>query len=468
MADTMMDEKVRERLLAAGRASFKERVAAGKAARAKTPRETLGHFPGAKRDPVSILAASDAGRVPELVPLRYGRMLASPFAFYRGAAPIMAHDLAGLPRSRVQVQLCGDAHLANFGLFASAERRELFGVNDFDETLPGPFDWDLRRLAASLAIAARDRGFGRGVQREAVRRLCTTWRRRLAEFSEMDALERWYYRYSAEQMVAAAGSRTERRHVQSVIDAAKQRTSRAMLGQATEVAADGRLRIRDEPPLHMHLGRSQKARKAFAAEIQRLLARYRQTLTNNRRALFERFELVDLAQRVVGVGSVGTRCYVALLVAEGDTPLFLQIKEARASVLEPYLGRSRCPSHGQRVVSGQRLVQSETDVFLGWTRAASTRDFYVRQLRDRKGAFDIENFDAEDFYAYAGFCASALALSMSRAGDPAMLRGYVGRSEAFDDAVVRFAMAYAEQNEADWRALKAAVRARRVQAIRGL
>ena len=457
-------EKVDPRLRLAGRGSPASRIEAGKAARAKTSREALGGFKIQKRDPIALLKASDAGRVAELVPVRYGRMLASPFAFYRGAAAIMADDLAPLPRSDVYVQLCGDAHLANFGLFASPERRILFGPNDFDETLPGPFDWDIRRLAASFAIAARDRGFDRSSQREAVRHLCATWRRQLDKFSEMDTLDVWYHQFTADKMLAIADSRAERRREQAVVEKAKNRTSRAMAGQMTELV-EGRLRILDAPPLAYHVGRNPRETRAFEASVRRVFAAYRETLLEYHRALFDRFELVDVAVRVVGVGSVGTRCYVALFIADGVSPLFLQLKEARASVLERYLGPSQYANHGQRVVVGQRMIQSVTDIFLGWTHAAATQyDFYVRQLRDMKGSFDLETFNVEDLYEYAVSCGYAIARAMSKSGDPAMLRGYAGESDAFDDAMVRFALAYADRNEEDWTLLKAAVKAGRVPA----
>ncbi|MFP4891048.1 DUF2252 domain-containing protein [Paraburkholderia sp. EG304] len=454
-------------MLFAGRGSLAARMEQGKAARKKAPRAQLGICRIADRDPIALLDASNVGRVPELIPIRYGRMVASPFAFYRGAAPLMAHDLSKLPHSNVTVQLGGDAHLANFGLFASPERRILFGPNDFDETLPGPFDWDVRRLAASFVIAARERGFAMRDQRAVVRRLCETFRQRLAGLSSMDTLDVWYCQFKAASMLAIADSVEERRKELAVIEKARQQSSRSVLTHATELV-NGKLRIKDSPPLVYHVPlESKHDQKQYQTLVRRFFADYRLTLPDDRRALFDRYELVDIAIRVVGIGSVGTRCYETLFMADGECPLFLQLKEARASVLEEYLGPSRYANHGQRVVSGQRLLQSASDIFLGWSKMHHTgNDFYVRQLRDMKGAFDFTTFDVEDLGEYAVSCAHALAHSMAKAGDPALLSGYVGKSDAFDEAVVQFALAYAEQNEADWTVLKAAVKAGRIQVVR--
>ncbi|MGF6729525.1 uncharacterized protein (DUF2252 family) [Paraburkholderia youngii] len=454
-------------MLFAGRGSLAARMEQGKAARKKAPRAELGICKIVDRDPNALLDASNVGRVPELIPIRYGRMVASPFAFYRGAAPLMAHDLSKLPHSNVSVQLGGDAHLANFGLFASPERRILFGPNDFDETLPGPFDWDVRRLAASFVIAARERGFTIRDQRAVVRRLCETFRQRLAGLSSMDTLDVWYCQFKAASMLAIADSVEERRKELAVIEKARQQSSRSVLTRATEMV-NGKLRIKDSPPLVYHVPlESKHDQKQYQTLVRRFFADYRLTLPDDRRALFDRYELVDIAIRVVGIGSVGTRCYETLFMADGECPLFLQLKEARASVLEEYLPPSRYANHGQRVVNGQRLLQSASDIFLGWSKMHHTgNDFYVRQLRDMKGAFDFTTFDVEDLGEYAVSCAHALAHSMAKAGDPALLSGYVGKSDAFDEAVVQFALAYAEQNEADWTVLKAAVKAGRIQAIR--
>ncbi|APC14438.1 hypothetical protein BLL42_01300 [Pseudomonas frederiksbergensis] len=453
--------------LFAGRASLASRIGQGKAARAKVPRAKLADCKIEDRDPIALLDASNVGRVTELIPIRYGRMVANPFAFYRGAAPLMAFDLSKLPHSGLIVQLGGDAHLANFGLFASPERRILFGPNDFDETLPGPFDWDVRRLATSFVIAARERGLATRDQRALVRRLCETFRQQVAEFSRMDTLDVWYYQFKASSMLAIADSTEEKRKELTVIDKARQQSSRSVTAHATELV-NGKLRIKDMPPHVYHAPlESRHDQKQYDALVRRFFADYRLTLPDDRRALFDRYELVDVAIRVVGVGSVGTRCYEALFMADGECPLFLQLKEARASVLESYLPPSRYSNHGQRVVNGQRLLQSASDIFLGWSKMRHTgNDFYVRQLRDMKGAFDFTRFDVKDLGEYAVSCAHALAHSMAKAGDPALLSGYVGKSDAFDKAIERFALAYADQNEADWAVLKAAVKAGRIQVIR--
>lgn len=454
-------------LLFAGRGSVASRIGRGKAARKATPRERLAECRIDDRDPLALLDASNVGRVPELIPIRYGRMVAGPFAFYRGAAPLMAYDLSKLPHSSLFVQLGGDAHLANFGLFASPERRILFGPNDFDETLPGPFDWDVRRLATSFVIAARERGFATRDQRAVVRRLCETFRQRIAGFCRMDTLEVWYDQFRAASMLMIADSVEERRKELAVIEKARQQSSRSVMTRATETV-NGRLRIKDVPPLVYHVPlASPHDQRQYDAQVRRFFADYRLTLSDDRRALFDRYELVDVAIRVVGIGSVGTRCYQALFMADGECPLFLQLKEARASVLEGYVPPSRFPNHGQRVVTGQRLLQSASDIFLGWSKMRHTgNDFYVRQLRDMKGAFDFTTFDVEDLGEYAVSCAHALAHSMAKAGDPALLAGYMGKSGAFDQAIEQFALAYAEKNEADWAVLKAAIKSGRIQAIR--
>jgi uncharacterized protein (DUF2252 family) len=449
-----------------GRGSIKSRIDMGKAARMENPRKSLAQFKVSKRDPIALLDASNAGRVPELIPVRYARMVANPFAFYRGAAPVMADDLAKLPHSNVEVQLCGDAHLANFGLFASPERHVLFGLNDFDETLPGPFDWDIKRLAASFVIAGRERGFSSYQQREAVRILCASWHKQIVHLSEMDTLDVWYRQFTADNMLAMAKSTVERKLEKITIKKAGKRTSREMETQSTDLV-DGKLRIRDLPPLTYHYKATNRSEAdKFDKWVRQLFAAYRETLVEDRRALFDRYELVDAAVRVVGVGSVGTRCYIALFMADGESPLFLQVKEARASVLENYLTKSEFANHGQRVVNGQRLCQSSSDIFLGWTETKSSGfDFYVRQLRDMKGEFDFESFDLEGLNEYAESCGYAIARAMSKAGDPALIRGYVGKSKEFDRAMEDFAVAYADQNETDWSALKAAVKAGRVKVV---
>jgi uncharacterized protein (DUF2252 family) len=415
---------------------------------------------------IALLDASNEGRLAELIPIRYGRMAANPFGFYRGAAALMAFDLAQLPRSDIMVQLTGDAHLANFGLFASPERRVLFGPNDFDETLAGPFEWDVRRLATSFVVAARERGFSSSVQKDVVRRCCSTFRHRMDAFRKMDVLDVWYYQLTADSMLATADSSKERRMERAVVTRARTRTSHTEIGHATTMI-DGHLRIRDEPPLVYHYPISNRREAAlFDTTVRHFIADFRDTLPDERRALFDRYELVDVAIRVVGVGSVGTRCWLALFMADGKYPLFLQIKEARASVLERYLPPSRYANHGQRVATGQRLLQSASDIFLGWsTSQLNGIDFYVRQLRDMKGSFNVSVFDEQDLSEYATLCGKALAHAMAKAGDPALIAGYLGSSEAFDEGIARFAVAYADRNERDWQVLKSAIKAGRIRAM---
>jgi uncharacterized protein (DUF2252 family) len=451
-----------------GRGRLVLRRATGHDARRRTPRSALGQSGLARRDPVAVLEASNEGRVANLVPIRHGRMLAGPFAFYRGAAALMARDLAALPNSGITVQLCGDAHLANFGLFGSPERRVLFGLNDFDETLPGPFDWDVRRLAASVVIAARDRGFGTSDQRRAVRAASSAFRAGIAESAGMDTLAHWYRQLTADEVLALADSGVGRAREAAAVAKARRKDSRALLAHETEIV-DGRMRIRDEPPHVFHYPAESGGDKArLDARVRQFFADYRLTLPDDRRALFDRFSLVDVAVRVVGVGSVGTRCFEALFVADGDTPLFLQVKEARASVLEAHLPASVYDNHGHRVVAGQRLLQSASDIFLGWsTSSASGFDFYVRQLRDMKGSFDLTTFKAAELESYARACGLALAISMSKAGDPVPIAAYIGKSDAFDLAMERFALAYADQNERDYAAFAAAVKTGRLAVVKG-
>jgi uncharacterized protein (DUF2252 family) len=446
-----------------GRGPIEARRNAGRQMRERTPRKSLEQLGDDPRDALAVLAASNEGRLPSLIPIRHQRMLKSPFAFYRGAAALMAHDLARLPHSGIFVQLCGDAHLANFGLFASPERRLLFGVNDFDETLPGPFDWDLRRLASSFAIAARERGYAARHQRRVVATLCATFREKIRAAMRMDTLDAWYRQVTADQVVGLAPTSGERDKERAVVDKARRDTSREWLHEGTETVK-GRLRIREAPPLTYHYAATSPRDAAkFDASVRQSFADYRLTLPDDRRVLFDRYRLIDIAVRVVGVGSVGTRCLVALFVADGEDPLFLQIKEARASVLESYLPASGYGNHGERVVCGQQLLQSASDIFLGWSRSASSgSDFYVRQLRDMKGSFDIDDFSIEELDIYARACGMALACSMSKAGDPAMIAGYIGKSDALDEAMQRFALAYADRNEADYATFKAAVRSGKI------
>ncbi|AKJ27537.1 DUF2252 domain-containing protein [Caldimonas brevitalea] len=449
-----------------GRGALSQRYARGREARKQCPRSALAHHDGGGRDPITLLTASDPGRVPELVPLRYGRMAASPLAFLRGAAGLMAHDLARGPRCPVSQQLCGDAHLGNFGLFASPERRLLFGLNDFDETLQGPFDWDLRRLAASVVVACRQGGFKKGATEDIVRALLDTYHERIVALAEMDTLDVWYTQDTAETLLRLGGSD---KHERDAIEKARRKGSRELADEAVEWVdgPSGReMRIKDEPPwVYHHAAATEREISAFEHGIEEFFTQYRESLIEDRQVLFDRYELMDVAVRVPGVGSVGRRCFVALFVADGHHPLFLQIKEAADSVLAPWIDGEPELHNGQRIVFGQRLCQAASDIFLGWATSSTLgAEFYVRQLRDMKGRLDFETFDAEDLRDYAVACGYSLAHAQAKAGDPAVIAGYVGKGEAFDDALVRHAFAYAEQTEADHAALLAAIKAGRIEA----
>jgi uncharacterized protein (DUF2252 family) len=411
-------------------------------------------IPRKGRDVVAMLEASNRGRVPSLVPIRYGRMLHSPFAFLRGAAAIMAFDLARTPISGVAVQACGDAHLMNFGGFATPERHLVFDVNDFDETLRAPWEWDLKRLAASVAVAGRHLGFSKRRNADATIAAVAGYREHMALYAPMHALELWYQRIDGTQVAEL--------HFKSLgkssADAPPHPVTEHLFPKVTKIVAETR-QIKEELPL---VFRPRKGDRTIT-NVKRLLAQYRATLPDDRRTLLERFELSDVAIKVVGVGSVGTRCAVALLMAGENDSLFLQFKEARASVLERYAGRSRYANHGERVVEGQRLMQAASDMFLGWTKDPTLRvDFYVRQLRDCKTAANVDTMDYPHLVDYAAHCGAALARAHAKAGDAAAISGYVGKGGALDAALARFADAYADQTEADYAALKVAAEAGRI------
>jgi uncharacterized protein (DUF2252 family) len=449
-----------------GRGSLEQRFEQGRLARQNCPRSALGLHESNGRDTLALLEASNKGRVAELIPTRYGRMLTSPFAFYRGAAMLMAHDLALTPRCGVQVQLCGDAHLSNFGLFASPERRMLFGLNDFDETMPGPFDWDVRRLAASFVIASREQGFKKSAIEKIVHTLLDTYHQKMLEFAQMDTLDVWYHQLTSETLLKLGGaSKVEK----AAIEKARAKGSKELVKHAVELVdgpAGKEMRIKDTPPWVYHeAGATAREIGKFERGIEDFFIQYRSSLSADRQVLFDRYELMDVAVKVPGIGSVGTRCFVALFAADGHHPLFLQFKQARDSVLMKPLGLKAHPHNGQRIVDGQRLSQATSDVFLGWaTNTALGAEFYVRQLRDMKGALDVTLFSESDMGDYAQACGYALARSQAKAGDPALIAGYVGKSDAFDSEVTKHAFAYADQNEADYSALKKAVKSGAVQA----
>jgi uncharacterized protein (DUF2252 family) len=471
------------RKLAAGAVphlSVAERVARGKAARAEVPRSSHAIFepPPARVDPVELLDRQAQTRVPELVPIRYGRMLVSPFTFYRGAAMIMAHDLAPTPRSGLRVQCCGDAHLSNFGVFASPERRLVFDVNDFDETLPGPWEWDVKRLAASMLIAARDNGYPTKDQERVVLDTVGRYRTAMAEFAGMTNLEVWYSRLEIESVIRELAPQFKQKMLQraeKTLAKARTKDSMAAFSKLTE-SVNGEVRIVDQSPLIVpieQLAAGQERDEMFEA-LHQLLRGYRRTLEFDRRVLLEQFSLTDFARKVVGVGSVGTRAWIALLVGhDGQDPLFLQIKEAEASVLEDALGPSEFANHGERVVTGQRLMQATSDIFLGWLHVDSgldgrPRDFYGRQLKDWKGSAEIEQMVPKGMATYGTLCGWTLARAHARSGDRIAIASYLGNSDRFDRAIFDFSKAYAQQNEHDYNALSDAVKSGRITAETGV
>ena len=462
-----------------GELSAAERAARGKEARAAVPRDSHAVFdPGPGRpDPIGLLEEQAKARVPELVPIRRGRMMVSPFTFYRGAALPMASDLSHTPVSGLAVQACGDAHLSNFGIFGSAERRLVFDVNDFDETLPGPWEWDVKRLAASLEVAARGNGFGGKDRREIVTASVTRYRQAMRSFAAMSNLDVWYARADLDDLRAQFASQLkarQRKMVDKGMAKAQTRDSMQELAKLTQLA-DGRPRIISDPPLLVpaaELLPAQTDQAAFAEQVKDLLAKYRRTLETDRRFLLETFTFADLARKVVGVGSVGTRCWIVLLLGRDDSdPLFLQVKEAEASVLSRFVGASKYTNMGQRVVAGQRLMQAASDIFLGWQRAEAgldgkQRDFYVRQLRDWKYSIAIEALIPRGMRIYGELCGWALARAHACSGDRIAIAAYLGGSDVFDQAITAFAAAYADQNERDHQALLDAVTSGQLTAIR--
>jgi len=458
-----------------------ERAARGKAARAAVPRTSHAVFEPApdRPDPVALLEEQAATRVPELVPIRWGRMLVSPFTYYRGAALPMASDLVTTPVSGLPVQACGDAHLSNFGIFGSAERRLVFDVNDFDETLPGPWEWDVKRLAASLEVAGRDNGFPTKQRRDIVLAAAASYRLAMRGFASMTNLEVWYARTDVEQLRADLDSQLterQRKRLDEGIAKARTRDSMRAVAKLTRVV-DGRPRIISDPPLLVPVAEllpSEADRNAFIAQLSSLISHYRRTLETDRRYLLEQFEPCDMARKVVGVGSVGTRCWIVLFLGRdtGD-PLFLQVKEAEKSVLSRFVGASKYANQGQRVVAGQRLMQAASDIFLGWQRTSAgldgvTRDFYVRQLRDWKFSLDVTTMVPPGMRAYGEVCGWTLARAHARSGDRIAIAAYLGTSDVFDRAIADFASVYADQNERDHQALADAAKQGRITAEYGL
>jgi uncharacterized protein (DUF2252 family) len=469
------------------RPSLADRRAQGAQARSATPLESHGGWvPTADRaDPVALLEEQNQARDADLVPVRHGRMMASPFTFYRGAAKIMAEDLWRTPAAGLTVQLCGDAHLSNFGVFGSPERTLVFDINDFDETLAGPFEYDVKRLATSFTIAARHRGFAKDSVRSVTRAAVAAYREAMAEFAEMKTLDLWYAHLSEADLMASVQAaitdlsgkgkdlkalKKQEKRALATARKARGRDSMQALAKLGEVV-DGRYRIVSQPPFVVPLRDVHTIYPSFPENaqdlIERQLAAYGRTLQPDRRRLIERYEFVDAARKVVGVGSVGTRAFIALLQGRDEQdPLFLQLKEATSSVLESHLPKSRYRQPGQRVVQGQRMMQATSDIFLGWTTGADvSRSFYWRQLRDMKGSVDVELMTPEGMTFYAKTCGWTLARAHARSGDPVALAKYLGKTDTFDRAIADFAKQYARQNDRDYAAFTEAVRTGRIEAV---
>ncbi|MFI5226614.1 MAG: DUF2252 domain-containing protein [Candidatus Limnocylindrales bacterium] len=443
------------------------RAEAGKAARKRIPRVSHAQFePAAGRDPIAILAAQESDRLQELLPLRHQRMAESAFAYYRGTPAVMAFDLSATPRTDIIVQASGDSHISNFGLFGSPERSLVFDTNDFDETLPGPWEWDVKRLAASVVVAGRDNGFSGSVNRAATMSAVESYRKWMWRFAEMRLIDVWYSGITEADILAALdtqgltrgkGGAERLANVQSIFSKARSKDQIRAFGSLTTVI-DGRRAIVDDPPTIQHVDIPDTT-----STLQTVFSLYRASLSDNRREFLERYRFVDVALKVVGVGSVGTRCFVVVLEGrDEEDPLILQAKQAEASVLEPYIAQSGHLNHGERVVIGQRLMQSTPDIFLGWSRGPGGRDFYFRQLWDMKGSVDITSLAPVGLTAYGALCGWALARAHARSGDAVAIAAYLGTNDTFDGAIADFSEAYADRNEADHRAYREAVAAGRI------
>jgi len=439
-----------------------DRLDAGRQLRSDAPREIHADWQAGShdRDPIEILERSNQGRIPDLVPIRYGRMLRSPFTFLRGSAALMAHDLSALPKSGIQVQACGDCHLLNFGVFATPERNLVFDVNDFDETHPAPWEWDIKRLAASVVVAARDQGLTTAEGRDAAVACVRAFRDHLRAYSTMSPTEVWYARLDMETIIDMAPDQKAKKRRRMFSEKARERIADHVFPKIVALTG-GRHRFVDQPPLLYHSDTSDDVEERWLEGFQD----YRNTLPDERRVLFDRYRFEDCAQKVVGIGSVGTRCGVALFFSEENHPLILQVKEAGPSVLEPYTEKCLYQNHGQRVVIGQRLMQSSSDIFLGWVRSRRGYDFYVRQLRDMKFSIPVEGVSAVQLQRYAEFCGWTLARAHAKSGDAATMSGYLGKGDQFDEALGTFAVAYADQTEQDHAALVEAHRIGRIQAL---
>jgi len=441
--------------------SGKERFAAGKKLRERVTRSAQGRFVSQRHeaDPTAWLAESDRGRLAALLPIRYARMRASPFAFFRGAVALMSADLAFTPVTGIRVQACGDCHVANFGGFGTPERRLVFDINDFDETLPAPWEWDVKRLATSIVLAMRDAGAGDRRSSDAARAAVESYREHMREYAEMTALEVWYSYLSAERFIEDAETPAARKRWRKRVDKAMQNSSGREFPKIAKVR-DGRARIVDRRPLIYHSSEI----ATIGKRVRRMFHGYRATLAEECRLVLDRYRITDVARKVVGIGSVGTRCAVVLLMAGAHDPLLLQVKEARASVLGPYASKSRYRNEGERVVTGQRMLQSASDVFLGWASDGQGHDFYFRQLRDMRMKIDVEGMARQDWFEYGQLCGWVLARAHARTGDPARIAGYLGKTSAFDEAIAKFAVAYADQTERDYASFVKAIRAGKIRA----
>ena len=454
-----------------------QRVALGKQARLLTPLDSHAEFtPGRSRDPIGLLLEQASTRVPELVPIRHGRMLASAFAYYRGAALPMTVDLAATPVCGLRAQLCGDAHLANFGAFAAPDRRLVFDINDFDETLPGPFEWDLKRLAASFAVAGRANGYGTKLRRAIAVTLAASYRSAVRDFAQQGRMQVWYARLDVEDAVARYGAEIPRKRykaLQAMLTQARSHDS-VQAAQKLTTVVDGKSRIVNDPPTLVPVEDvfSDVQSDQIYEMLQSVYGKYRRTLQSDRRRLLEQYDIVQVGRKIVGVGSVGQRAWVVLLTDEDNEPLFLQAKQAQPSVLTDYCGRSRYRNQGERVVAGQHLMQAASDIFLGWTHVAGhdgvDRDFYVRQLRDWKFSFPIEGMLPEGMTIYARLCAWTLARAHARSADRVAIAAYLGNSATFDHAIAEFAEAYADQNDRDYATFQKAADSGQVEAVTGV
>ncbi len=447
------------------RATYKERYAAGKLLRDKCPRASHARWkaPKHREDVISITKKSEAGRLAELIPLRHGRMVQSPLSFYRAGAQLMAADLAITPNAGIILQVCGDAHLSNFGGFATPERQIIFSINDLDETLPAPFEWDIKRLAASFVIACRNNGLSDELAKDAAMNCVKSYRENMAEFSTMKQLDLWYYMLDSTSLLANLKDDDIRKRVIKRLEKARESHITQEVFPKLVAAEGDKFIIRDQLPTIFHWKGTSPG--DIDIRVSAAFAAYRETLNPSYRIILDRFELKDYAIKVVGIGSVGTLCWVFLLMASDNDPLFLQVKQAGPSVLEPYAGKSIYENHGQRVVNGYRIMQPASDIFLGWARGAEGRDFYFRQLRDMKIKPLVETFGKNEMIGFADWCGHAMALAHARSGDAAMLSGYMGKSDTLDKAIGHFAIAYANQNEKDYDIFKKAVKRGKLKAV---